>query len=254
MMKLVLFVKKTYVSNIVKKFRRVDKSYKKIIIVGGGRIGFILAQFLENNKNVTVIELNENRAEFISEKLKNTIVLKGNASDESLLMELGIENTDLFFALTNSDETNVIVSSLAKKLGAHKVITLVKKDIYMGLVSQDIDIDITISPDQITVGKILTNIRRGDTMVVHSLRHGQSEVMEVIVHGTKDTSYVVDRKIEQIKLPGSVYIACVIRDNKLIEPCHDCYILSGDHVIIMIYDSFKVHEVENLFIEFNNEV
>jgi trk system potassium uptake protein TrkA len=112
--------KKNDISRALKEFRRAENSYQKIFIAGGGSVGLNVAKLLEESHNLRIIELDENRAKYLSEELNNTLVLQGNASDEDLLKEEGIENTDLFLALTDSDEVNVIVSILAKRLGAHK--------------------------------------------------------------------------------------------------------------------------------------
>ena len=146
--------KKNDISRALKEFRRAENTYQKIFIAGGGSVGLNVAKLLEESHNLRIIELDENRAKYLSEELNNTLVLQGNASDEDLLKEEGIENTDLFLALTDSDEVNVIVSILAKRLGAHKTIALVKRDVYANLAEQSGDVDIIVSPDQITVSGI----------------------------------------------------------------------------------------------------
>ena len=239
--------KKESVSKVLKEFRRLDRAYKNIIIAGGGRIGLNLAKFLEKDHRVRIIEMNKERVAEIAEQLEDTLVLHGNASDEELLLEEGIESTDLFLALTDSDEINVIVSILAKRLGAHKTVALVKRNVYEDLAEQSDDVDMVISPDQITTSGILAHIRKGDTMMVHSLRQGKAEAIEIIVHGDNKHSDVVGKTVEEINLPEGVVVGSVVRNNEVIMGSRTLVIEEDDHVLIVLSDVSKIHEVEALF-------
>ena len=239
--------KKESISKVLKEFRRLDKAYKNIIIAGGGHIGLSLASYLEKDHRVRIIEMNRQRVIEISDQLEDALVLQGNASDEELLLEEGIESTDLFLALTDSDETNVIVSMLAKRLGGYKTVALVKRNLYEDLAEQSDDVDLIISPDQITTSGILAHIRRGDTMMVHSLRQGKAEAIEIIVHGDREHSDVVGRTIEQIKLPDGVVVGSIVRDNEVIMGSRKVVIEEGDHVLLVLSDVSKIHAVEELF-------
>ncbi|KAA0445757.1 MAG: Trk system potassium transporter TrkA [Candidatus Thioglobus sp.] len=239
--------KKDSVAKVLREFRRLDKPYKNIMIAGGGLIGVNLAKFLEKEHNVHVIELDKNRVEEIADELENTVVLRGNASDEELLKEEGIEDTDLFLALTDSDEINVLSSILAKRLGAHKTIALVKRNIYEDLATQNDYVDIVISPDQITTSGILSHIRKGDTMKVHSLRKGSAEALEIIVHGDKNHSDVIGRTIAQIGLPEGVVIGSIVRGEEVIMPSKNFVIEEFDHVVLVLSDVSKIHQIEELF-------
>ncbi len=239
--------KKTNVSKVLKEFRRTDKPYKNIMIAGGGLIGLNLAKFLEKDHHVRIIEMSKQRVIEITDQLKDTLVLHGNASNEELLLEEGIEDTDLFLALTNSDEINVIVSILAKRLGAHKTVALVKRNVYEDLAKQSEDVDMVISPDQITTSGILAHIRKGDTMMVHSLRQGKAEAIEVVVHGDSQHSDVVGKTIEELNLPDGVVVGSIVRDDKVIMGSRKLMIKEGDHVLIVLSDVSKIHEVEELF-------
>ncbi|MDC0597213.1 Trk system potassium transporter TrkA [Candidatus Pseudothioglobus singularis] len=241
--------KKDHISRALKEFRRAENNYQKIFIAGGGSIGLNVAKLLEETHNIRIIELSEDRAKYLSEKLNNTLVLQGNASDEDLLKDEGIENTDLFLALTDSDEVNVIVSILAKRLGAHKTIALVKRDVYASLAEQSGDVDIIVSPDQITVSGILSHLRKGDCMKVHSLQHGKSEAIEIVVHGDEKTSAVVGVQIKDLPLPEGVVVGAVVRDNELLMGSKKLVIESGDHILMVLMDVRKIHEVEALFLE-----
>jgi trk system potassium uptake protein TrkA len=239
--------RKEHVASLLKEFRRADKSYKNIMIAGGGTIGSNLAMSLETSHNIRVIELNEQRAMDLEEKLNNTLVLQGNASDEDLLIDEGIEETDLFLALTDSDEVNVIVSILAKRLGAHKTIALVKRDVYASLAEQSDEIDMIVSPDQITASGILSHIRRGDTMKVHCLQHGKAEAIEIVVHGNEQTSQVIGKQIKDLELPQGVVLGAVVRDQELLMGSKKLVIETNDHILLMLTDVSKIHKVESLF-------
>ena len=241
--------KKDHISRALKEFRRAENTYQKIFIAGGGSIGINVARLLEETHNIRIIELSEDRAKYLSEKLNNTLVLQGNASDEDLLKEEGIENTDLFLALTDSDEVNVIVSILAKRLGAHKTIALVKRDVYAALAEQSGDVDIIVSPDQITVSGILSHLRKGDCMKVHSLQHGKAEAIEIVVHGNEKTSEVVGVQIKDLPLPEDVVVGAIVRNDELLMGSKKLVIEEGDHVLMVLMDVGKIHEVEALFLE-----
>jgi trk system potassium uptake protein TrkA len=241
--------KKNHITRVLNEFRRAENTYQRIFIVGGGIIGLSVAKLLEDTHEIKIIELNEDRAMELAGELNNSLVLQGNASDEDLLLEEGIDSADLFLALTESDELNVIVSILAKRLGAHKTFALVKRDVYATLAEQSDDVDMVVSPDQITVSGILSHIRKGDTMKVHSLQHGLAEALEIAVHGDENTSAVVGRRIKDIKLPEGAVVGAIVRDNDLLVGSKKLVIEQGDHVLLMLTDVSKIHQVEVLFAE-----
>ena len=231
---------------LLKSIKQLHKLVKRIIIAGGGNIGRRLAKLLENRYQVKVIELSSETAKKAAEELNNAIVLNGDAADEDLLIEENIDDTDIFCALTNADEANIISSMLAKRLGARKVMALINRAAYVDLVQSDV-IDIAISPQQVTIGSLLAHVRKGDVAVVHSLRQGAAEAMEAIAHGDRRTSNVVGRSIEEIPLPPSTSIGAIVRDDKVIMAHHDTVIASEDHVILLVGDKKRVPEVERLF-------
>jgi trk system potassium uptake protein TrkA len=243
--------KKVDTKEAISAFRRRDRRYQNIMIAGGGNIGFKLAEALEEDHKVRVVELDKQRVRELTAKLSSgTLVLQGNVTDEFLLKEDGgIEKTDLFLALTQSDETNIMASILAKKLGAKRTIALLKRNIYVDLARKSGDIDIVISPDQITAGRILAQIRKGDTMAVYSLRQGGSEAIELIVHGNKNTSKVVGKSIGEIDFPDGVKVGCIVREKEVIMGSRHLMLKEGDHIIMVLTNIDKVHEVENLFQE-----
>jgi len=228
------------------ELRRLDRPYRRLIIAGGGKIGFRLAQNIEDRYQVKVIEQNARRAAYISEHLDKAIVLNGEASQRELLIEESIEDTDVFLALTNDDEANIMSSLLAKRLGAKKVMAIINNPAYVDLV-QGGEIDVAISPQLATIGSMLTHVRRGDVVNVHSLRRGAAEAMEAIAHGDKHSSKVVGRTVEEIDLPEGTTIGAVVRDDEVMIAHDDTLIKTDDHVILFLTNRKHIPAVERLF-------
>ncbi|MGB5833295.1 MAG: Trk system potassium transporter TrkA [Thiohalocapsa sp.] len=235
-----------HIRSVMSELRRLEKPYKRLIFAGGGNIGTRLARATERNYRVKVIECNLDRCKHIAESLERTIVLHGDAADEELLLEENVEDADVFCAVSNDDEANILSAMLAKRLGARKAMALINRTAYVDLV-QSGPIDIAISPQQATIGSLLKHVRRGDVVVVHSLRRGAAEAIEAIAHGDQSSSKVVGRPIEAIHLPKGASIAAVVRGDEVIIAHHDTVIESEDHVILFLQDKLKVPEVEKLF-------
>jgi trk system potassium uptake protein TrkA len=235
---------------VMSELRRLELAYKRITIAGGGNIGLRLARMLEGRYNVRVIEYNKMRCIRLSEQLERAIVIQGSASDKDLLMEESIEDTDVFLALTNDDEANIMSSMLAKRLGARKVMTLINNPAYVDVV-QGGDIDIAISPQTTTIGSLLTHVRRGDIVNVHSLRRGAAEAIEIIAHGDAKSSKVVGKALEDIDLPEGANIGAIVRqgpDGDEVVIAHDDVVVqSGDHVIVFLLQKKHIRDVEKLF-------
>lgn len=237
---------KAHISRVMAELRRTEDSYKRIMIAGGGNIGYRLAKTLEKDYNIKILEHNKLRARYLSENLNRAVVLLGSATDKALLEEENIESTDVFCALTNDDEVNIMSSLLAKRLGARKVMTLINKAAYVDLV-QGGAIDVAISPQQATIGSLLTHVRRGDVVNVHSLRRGAAEAIEAIAHGDKSSSKVVGRSIREIKLPPGTTIGAIVRGETVIMATSDVVVESDDHVILFVMDKRHIADVERLF-------
>lgn len=234
------------IRKVMGELRRLEKPYQRLIIAGGGNIGFRLAKALENDYNVKIIEFSVDRSNFLSERLDKTLVLTGMAGDRDLLVEENIEDTDVFLAVTNDDRVNIMSSMLAKRLGARKVMTLISNPVYADLM-QGGEIDIAISPQQATTSSLLTHVRRGDTANVHSLRRGAAEALEIIAHGDRKSSKVVGRSIENIKVPPGTTIGAVVRNGEVIMAHHDVVIENNDHVILFVVDKRHTRDIEKLF-------
>lgn len=235
-----------HIRDVMSELRKVDKPYKRIMIAGGGNIGERLATAIEDKFKIKLIELSEPRCEVLAEKLRYATVLHGDASDQAMLLDEGIGETDVFLALTNNDEANIMSSMLAKRMGAGRVMTLITNPAYVDLV-QGGEIDIAISPQQATIGSLLTHLRRGDVVNVHSLRRGVAEAMEAIAHGDKNTSKVVGRALGDIALPKDTTIGAILRKDQVLIAHDDLVIQTDDHVILFLVDKSRIAEVERLF-------
>ncbi|EJM49888.1 K+ transport system, NAD-binding component [Pseudomonas sp. GM33] len=237
---------KANIRAVMSEMRRLDETYKRIVIAGGGQIGERLAEAIESRYQVKIIEMNPARCRHLSDHLDSTVVLQGSASDRDLLLEENIADADLFLALTNDDEANIMSSLLAKRLGAKKVMTIINNPAYVDLI-QGGDIDIAISPQLATIGTLLAHVRRGDIVSVHSLRRGAAEAIEAIAHGDAKSSKVIGKAIENIGLPPGTTIGAIIRDEEVIIAHDDTVIEAGDHVILFLVDKKHIRDVEKLF-------
>lgn len=235
-----------HIDAVMSELRQLDQPYKRVIIAGGGNIGAKLAQALENQFHVKIIEQSPQRTQILSAELNKAVVLLGDAADRELLLDENIQETDVFCAVTNHDEANIMSAILAKRLGAHKVMALINRSAYVDVMEGG-DIDIAISPSQATIGSLLTHVRRGDVVNVHSLHRGVAEAIEAIAHGDKKSSQVVGRKIKEIPLPPGTTIGAIVREDYVIIAHDECEILPEDHVILFVTDKSRIAQVERLF-------
>lgn len=235
-----------YIKTIMRELRPFEQRTRRIMIAGGGNIGYRLAKQVESLYDIKIVELNKKRAEWLAEKLDNALVLHGSASDEELLNSEYIDEVDVFLALTNDDENNIMASLLAKNLGVRRVITIINRSRYVDLLEGN-QIDIVVSPHLITIGSILTHIRLGDVVAVHPLRRGHAEAVEIIVHGTPETSALVGRKISEVKWPQGCHIAGLVRgDEVLMGHREDAVLQEGDHLIFFVSRRRVISELEKL--------
>lgn len=245
-----------HIRSVMRELRRMLEPVRTVMIAGGGHIGAKVAAVLERDHQVRVIEHNRQRAELIAGQLPHSVVLCGDATDENLLEHENIDEMDMFLALTNDDENNIMAASLAKRLGCRRVLALINRRAYADMV-QGGPIDIGISPAQVSIGPLLTYVRRGDVARVHSLRRGAAEALELIAHGNRATSKVVGRRIEELPVLKGARIAAIVRGGEgaagdhiggeVIIPHHDTVIEDGDHVVVFCARKRLVHEVERMF-------
>lgn len=224
----------------------MDSPIRRVILAGGGNIGKNLARRLERHHHVKIIERDPVRAELIAEELTKTIVLVGDCADVNLLREEAVDTTDVYCVLTNDDEVNILSALQAKRMGAKKVIAIINKVSYVDLLESGA-IDIAVSPQQITIGSLLTHIRRGSMVRVHSLRRGAAEAIEAIALGDRRSSKVVGHSVEDLKLPKGVSIGAIVRGEDVIIAHHDTVIEEHDHVLLFVHDKKQIHAVERLF-------
>ena len=234
------------IRSVLKELRRMDKPAKRVMIVGGGNIGRRLALALERDYQVKLIEYSKKASDQLAAELVHTLVLRGDGTDENLLQSEHVAEVDVFCALTNDDENNIMSALLAKRDGARKVIALINRTAYVGLV-QGGKIDIALSPAQVTIGSLLAYVRQGDVAVVHSLRRGAAEALELVAHGDRQSSRVVGRRIDEIDLPAGTTIGAIVRGEEVIMGHREVVIQAEDHVIVFVINKKMVRKVEKLF-------
>lgn len=233
------------IPEVLKLFHPEFQAATRVIIAGGGNIGYRLAQKAEKEFSVKIIEVNKRRSEWLSENLSSTLVLLGSSTDEKLLEQERIGETDVFCALTNDDEDNIMSGLLAKNYGAKRVISIVNRSSYVDLL-QGNTIDIVISPHLTTIGSILAHIRKGDIISVYPLRRGEAEIIEAVIHGTRKTSKIVGRPFSQVKWPHGCDVAAVIRENNFVNINQETTLQENDHVIFFVSRRKVVHELEKI--------
>ena len=236
------------IDQIVNEFRDKKDSYSRVMIIGGGKIGFSLAKELESNYKTKLIDSNKQRCSNLSKKLEKTIVLHGSATDEDLLKSESIENIDIFCALTDDDETNLMSSLLAKKMGAKRTMIILNNPSYLGLVPGFIDI--YIAPYRLTVSSVLQDLRESDVAqdVLLKMDSG-AEAVEGIVHANEHTSHLFGSSIEMIPMPEGASIAAIVRHGEVIMPSKDVNLSLNDHLIVFLEDKNTLTEIERLFKE-----
>ena len=195
---------------------------------------------------VKIVEFAKKRCDYLKEQLRDTVVLNGSAADQVLLLRENIAETDLFIALTNDDEGNIMASLLAKRLGCRKVMTLIQNHVYANLI-QGSEIDVALSPQQTTTSLLLTHVRKSSALQVHSLRRGAAEAMEIPVYGNSRNSRVVGRTISEIASPPGTTLAALVRNGEVVIAHGDTIVESGDHAIVFVVDKRRIKEVERLF-------
>ncbi len=254
-----------HIRPVLRQLRRMMTPVERIMIAGGGNIGLRLAKVLEKRYEVKIIEGRQERAEFIANELDNSLVLLGDATDEELLEQENISEMDLFLAVTNDDEDNIMAGSLAKRLGSKRVVALINRRAYADMIEGG-PIDIGISPAQVSIGTLLAHVRHGDVAEVHSLRRGAAEALELVAHGDAKTSKIVGKRIGDIDWPHGVTVAALVRNfdqavvightddwtaitrhGEVVIAHHDTVIQPEDNVIVFCTRKKLVKKVEKLF-------
>lgn len=234
------------IRKILTELDALEAPIKSVMIAGGGHVGKRLAAALENTHHVKVIEQNIERVRKIANDLEKTIVLHGDSTEESLLIDEMINRTDLFCAITNNDGANIIAAALAKKLGVKKSICLLNHGSYAKLLSET-DIDVVVIPNQETLGSILKHVRKGDVARVSSLCGGSAEAIEAIAHKDRGLLSVVGLRVDQVKLPEGVVLGALIRNREVMPIHHDTLFEEGDHIVMFALDKKLVKNIESYF-------
>ena len=250
-----------HIRTVLEALRQGDQMVRRVMMAGGGKVGLRLARQINADYELKIIEANRPRCEYLATQLPgNVLVLNGDSTDEDLMEDENVDQMDLFLALTSDDEDNIMSCLLAKRLGARRVLALINRRAYAGLV-QGTQIDIAISPAHAVIGELLAYVRRGDVEAVHSLRRGAAEALEAIVRGDRKTCRMAGRRIEEIGLPRGAQVGAIVRGlhrpdgseagaeakPQVIIAHHDTVILPNDHVIVFVPRKRMVREVEKLF-------
>jgi trk system potassium uptake protein TrkA len=211
--------------------------------------------------HLKMIEADPDRCiELASTLPSDVLVLQGDTTDEDLLGGESVEEIDLFLALTDDDEDNIMSSLLAKRMGAKRVLALINRRSYADLM-HGTQIDIALSPAQAMLGELLAYVRQGDVQAVHSLRRGVAEALEIVARGDRKSSRVVGRKISELQLPPEVHMGLIVRglpdspevsaedlrEPQVIIPRSSTVIESNDHVVFFLPNKRLVRDVEKLF-------
>ena len=234
------------VDAVVNEMRLEQEAYSRIMIIGGGKIGFNLAKQLEDSYKVKIIEPNEERCEEISRSLEKTIVLRGKGADQELLKSENISQVDVFCSLTNDDEANIMASLLAKKLGATKTMVILNNPSYVNILPGFVDS--CIAPHRLTVSSVLQHLRESDVAQDVILKmHSGAEAIEGIVHANEYTSDYFGKPIKSLPMPEEASIGAIVRKGVVVMPSSSIELCIEDHLIIFLSNKEKVKEVEKLF-------
>lgn len=221
-------LRKVDISDIASMLEVSTKPSKKVMILGGGRIGYYIASAMEHKSDIKIIEKNEERCKYLSRYLGRSLILHGDGSDQKLLIEENISDMDVFVAVSNNEELNIMASLLAKKLGAKKTIAIVNRTDYIPL-AHSLGLQAVLSPRLITASTILRYVRGGDILSLTAIAEDKAEIIEA---RASKTSRLLGKLLKEANLPKSSLIGAIIRDNNLIIPTGSDNILENDRLII----------------------
>ncbi|NLK73106.1 MAG: Trk system potassium transporter TrkA [Clostridiales bacterium] len=242
----ILFIigEKENILNFVKRNNVIDNSkyVKNVMIMGGGKIGYYLAEKLSHfGVNVKIIEIDRDRCKYLSENLDNVLILHGDGTDINLLEEESIETMDAFVATSGFDEENLLISLLARQYGVREVIAKVSRPSYVDIIEK-LGINMAINPVSIISGNILRFVQGRNIVTVSHLLQGQAEVIEIITH---DKMNIINIPLSELNLPQGIIIGSIVRDDTVIIPNGKTIILPNDRVVVFCRLS-EVPELENL--------
>lgn len=226
-------------------FGHDEKEARRIVIAGGGNVGFYVANKLEelqSRTQVKIIETSRERAVYIADRLRKAVILNGNALEGDLLREAGADDTEAFVALTNDDKVNILSGLMAKQEGAGRALSLVSNSDYTPML-KSLGIDAYISPRATTISAVLQHVRRGRIRGVHSIQNGLAEVLEA---EALETATLVGKPLREAELPDGIRIGALVRDHNVIIPDGDTEVRPHDRIVIFALAD-QVREVEHMF-------
>ena len=250
--KIYVLINSSQMSETLEAFGHMEKISKKILIIGGGNIGYNLAKNIEetlDNVRVKIVEKNKERAEYLANELNNTIVINGNGLDEEVLTEANLDESETVLALTNDDEDNLMVSVLVekftkdqKKIDDKRTMALINKPNY-SLLQSSLKIDDLIDPRMNTVSSILKHVHKGTIENAYTISNGEYEVIEAEII---ETSELINKELKNSNLPDEIRIGAVLRDKKVIIPRSNFVFQKDDQVVFLVKKDF-ISIVENMF-------
>ena len=250
--KIYVIINSLQMSETLKAFGHEEKISKKILIIGGGNIGFNLAKNIEETLDtvrVKIVEKNKDRAEFLANQLNDTIVIKGDGLDEEVLTEANLDEAETILALTNDDEDNLMVSVLVekfandqKKTDDKRTMALINKPNY-SLLQSSLKIDDLIDPRMNTVSSILKHVHKGTIENAYTISSGEHEVIEAEII---ETSELINKELKNSNLPDEIRIGAILRKNKVIVPRSDFKFQKDDRVVFLAKKEL-ISYVENIF-------
>ena len=234
------------IQETLEAFGHNDPISKKILLIGGGNIGYNLAKYIElstNDTRLKIIEKNKERAEFLASELSNTIVINGDGLDEEVLKEANLDETETVIALTNDDEDNLMVGVLVEKFSQNKrTMVLTTKPNY-SLLQTSLNIDDLIDPRMNTVSSILKHVHKGTIESAYSILNGEYEVIEAEIIESSD---LINKELKKADLPEEIKIGAVLRGKEVIIPRSD-YIFKKNDIIVLIAKKEQIPLIENIF-------
>ena len=250
--KIYVVINSSQMAETLKAFGHEEKISKKILIIGGGNIGFNLAKNIEETLEtvrVKIVEKNKDRAEYLANELNNTIVINGNGLDEEVLVEANLDEAETVLALTNDDEDNLMVSVLVEKFAKDqneiedkRTMALINKPNY-SLLQSSLKIDDLIDPRMNTVSSILKHVHKGSIENAYTISNGEYEVIEAEII---ETSELINKELKNSNLPEEIRIGAVLRDKKVIIPRSD-FIFKKDDQVVFLAKKDSISFVENIF-------